>query len=72
MPYLGDIDEKALVEEVPDVLLSERLLVVHFCVDVAMVEELHVRLLHLVEQGEGGGGGRESDSLAIEKPSLTG
>ena len=39
-------------------LLGEGLLVVHLCVDVAVVEELHVGLLHLVEQG-GGGEGRE-------------
>ena len=50
--YLGHVNEKAFVEEVPDVLLGEGLLVVHLCVDVAVVEELYVGLLHLGRRRE--------------------
>ena len=34
LPHLCDVDEKALVEEIPDMVLSERLLVVNLCIDV--------------------------------------
>ena len=43
----GDVDQERLLEQAPDVLRRVDLLHLHFCVDVAVVQEVDVRLLHL-------------------------
>ena len=44
--YLVDVIHKA-PEQQPDVLLRERLFVINLSVNVAVVKEVHIDLLHL-------------------------